>query len=59
MMRLIYTVDIDEEVYDLSGLLNDLDETVQLATDCCVKRSRIESPDEICENGEWEDDNCE
>ncbi|GEM_PF-2212505 len=56
MQRLIYTVDIDEEVYELSGLLDTFDTAVQVLTDCNVERSRIESPDEVCENGEWEDE---
>ena len=59
MHRLVYTVDIDEEIFGLEGLLETLDETVQQSTDCFVNRSRIESPAEICENGEWEDDKNE
>lgn len=55
MQRLIYTVDIDEEVYSIDGLLIALDEVVEYETDCNVIRSRIESPAEICETGEWED----
>jgi hypothetical protein len=58
-MRLTYTVDIDEDVYELDGLLAALDTTVQLSTDCFVERSRIESSDETCENGEWEDEDNE
>lgn len=53
-MKIVYTVEIDEETYELSGLLETLDIAVQLATDCLIERSRIESPDEVCENGEWE-----
>jgi hypothetical protein len=59
MQRIIYTVDIDEEVYELDGLLDALDITVQLSTDCFVERSRIESPAEVCENGEWEEEEDE
>lgn len=59
MQRLVYTVDIDEEVYELDGLLDALDTTIQLSTDCGVIRSRIESPAKICENGEWEDEEDE
>jgi hypothetical protein len=59
MQRLIYTVDIDEEVYELDGLLDILDTTVQQSTDCGVIRSRVESPDEVCENGEWEEEEDE
>jgi hypothetical protein len=56
MQRLVYTVDIDEEVYEINGLLEAIDTTVSLLTDCNVVRSRIESSDEVCENGEWEDE---
>jgi hypothetical protein len=59
MQRLIYMVDIDEEVYELEGLLDALDATIQESTDCGVIRSRIESSAEICENGEWEDNEDE
>jgi hypothetical protein len=53
-MRIVYIVEIDEDVYELSGLLDALDVTVELATDCGVIRSRLESPDEVCENGDRE-----
>ena len=59
MQRLVYTVDIDEEVFNIDGVLEALDETVREATDCNVIRSRLESPDEVCENGEWEDEEDE
>jgi hypothetical protein len=54
-MKIVYTVEIDEDVYELEGLMSTLDTTVSLATDCLVLRSRIESLDETCENGEWEE----
>jgi hypothetical protein len=58
-MKIVYTV--DEDVYELEGLMSTLDVTVSLATDCLVLRSRIESSDEVCENGEWEEkeDECD
>ncbi len=55
-MKLVYTAEIDEEIYNLDGLLELLDETVSSSTDCNVLKSRLESPDEICESGDWEDD---
>lgn len=53
-MKLVYTVEIDEEIYNLDGLLETLDETLYLSTDSNIIKSRLESPDEICENGDWE-----
>lgn len=55
MQRLVYTADIDDEVFELEGLLKTLDEVIEASTDCNVIKSRIESPDEVCENGEWEE----
>ncbi len=55
-MKLVYTVEIDEDIYCLDGLLESLDETISSGTDCNILRSRLESPDEICETGDWEDD---
>lgn len=54
MQRLVYMVDIDEEITAIDGLLEALDTTVQLVTDCNVIGSRLESPDEVVENGELE-----
>jgi hypothetical protein len=59
MQRLVYTTEIDEELCDLKPLLEVLDEGLQLLAGCSVTRSRIESPDEVCENGEWEDEEDE
>ena len=58
-MQIIYIADIDEDVYEISGLLQALDATVELATDCKVTRSRAETDEEVCENGEWEEDEDE
>ncbi|MNC79244.1 hypothetical protein D3C75_1316700 [compost metagenome] len=55
-MELVYRVKIDDEIYNLDGLLESLDETISSGTDCKILRSRLESPDEICETGDWEDD---
>ncbi len=55
-MQIVYTAEIDEEIYSLYGLLELLNETVSNATDCNILRGRLESPDEICETGDWEDD---
>ena len=54
-MELVYRVQIDEEIYNLDGLLESLDETIRLSTDSNIIKSRLESPDEICETGDWED----
>jgi hypothetical protein len=54
-VELVYRVEIDEEIYNLDGLLESLDETIHLSVDCNIIKSRLESPDEICETGEWED----
>lgn len=60
MQRLIYTVDIDEEIYGLdSYLLDALDYEVTSRVGCNVIKSRLELPEEIIENGEWEDDENE
>jgi hypothetical protein len=56
MQRLVYTVDIDEEIYGADCLLEAIDATIKSEIGCKVLRSRLESPDEVCENGEWEDE---
>lgn len=55
-MELVYTAEIDEEIYNLDGLLKTLNEVVSDGTGCNVLKSKIESPDEVCEDGEWEDE---
>lgn len=59
MQRLIYTVEIDEEFEGLDFLHELLDATVQDELGCKVIRSKLESPEEIILNGEWEDDEIE
>lgn len=55
MQRLVYTVDIDNEICELDYLHNVLNEIVSEEIGCCISRSRLESEDEINEIGEWED----
>ena len=59
MQRLIYTVDIDEEVYGADFLLEAIDETIKAEIGCEILKSRLESEVEVIENGEWEDDKDE
>ena len=56
MQRLVYIVDIDEEMYGLDFLLDLLDAATQSGTGCKIIRSRLGSPDEICDTGDWEED---
>lgn len=56
-MKLVYTAEIDEEIYSLEGLRESLDQTMFLIIGCNILKSRLESPDEICESEGWEDDN--
>ena len=59
MQRLIYTVDIDEEIYGADFLLEAIDETIKAEIGCEILKSRLESEVEVIENGEWEDDENE
>jgi len=59
MQRLVYTVDIDNEIYELDYLHGVLNEVIGEEIGCCIERSRLESPDEINEIGEWEEDENE
>ena len=56
MQRLTYTVDIDEEIYGLDCLLDMLNAIIESETDSEVLKSRLESKDEICEIGDWDDE---
>jgi hypothetical protein len=56
MQRLIYTIDIDEEFVGMDGILGLLDAEVESRLDCIVIRSKLESPDEIAYEGDWEDE---
>lgn len=56
MQRLVYTVDIDNEICELDYLHRVLNEVIGEEVGCCIKRSRLESSDEINEIGEWEDE---
>lgn len=53
-VKLIYTVEIDEDVFELNGVLKTLNDVLEEKTDSTIIKSRIESPDEVCENGDWE-----
>lgn len=55
MQRLVYTIYIDEEFIELESLRETLDFTIENELECGIIRSRLESEDEICETGEWED----
>ena len=57
MRGLVYTVEIDEEIYGADYLLEAIDATIEAEIGCKALRSRLESDAEIIENGEWED--CE
>lgn len=56
MQRLVYTVDVNDEFSELDSLRETLDFVVENELGCGVIKSRLESPDEVCENGEWEDE---
>jgi len=59
MQRLVYTVEIDEEYICLDSLLTLLDDTAKNELGCDVIRSKLETPEEIITNGEWEDEEDE
>jgi hypothetical protein len=56
MQKLVYTVEVDEEFTGLDSFREILDFTTENELGCGVIRSKLESPDEVCENGEWEED---
>lgn len=56
MQRLVYTVDIDEEFSDLTGLFELLEAIVEDELDCNVIRSSLETEEEIISKGDWEDE---
>ncbi len=56
MQRLVYTVDIDEEFSDLTGLFELLEAIVEDELDCKVIRSKLETPEEEISKGDWEDE---
>ena len=56
MQRLIYTVEIDEEIYGNTYLLEVVNEAIEQETGCKVLRSRLETDEEIIELGDWEGD---
>ncbi len=54
-MKIVYTADIDEEIYELHELMNTLNETMEAAVGCKVLKSKLESDEEVCEMDEGED----
>lgn len=54
LSRLTYTFEVNYSPFGLDSLLEILNEGVQITTGCEIIRSRLESPDEICEMGEWD-----
>ncbi len=56
MQRIVYTVEVDEEFYGLEFFQDLLDDTTREELGCSVIRSKLETSDEVCENGEWEDE---
>lgn len=56
MQRLVFIADIDEEFTELGTFFEELNDTVTTWLDCKVVRSKLETPDEVYENGEWEDE---
>ena len=53
---LTYTFEINDAIFGLDHLLEVMNEGLQILTGCEILRSRLESPDEICETGEWDND---
>lgn len=55
-MKMVYTVEISEEIYCIDSLHRDLDRVI-LNTGLDIKRSELESDDEVSENDYEEDIN--
>ncbi len=55
-MRLIYTVDIDQDFEYLDNYLELLEAVTEEEFGCNVVRSKLETPDEIISKGEWEEE---
>ncbi len=49
--KLVYEVIIDDEICHIKGLHDALDELIGDAVECVVIGSRLESDDEVSENG--------
>ena len=56
VQRLVYTVDIDEEFSDLTGLFELLEAIVEDELGCKVIRSSLETEEDIISKGDWEED---
>lgn len=57
MQRLTYTVEIDEEFEDFDYIHELLNAVIQEELGCNIIRSKLETPDEIIFDGDWEDEN--
>ncbi len=55
-MRIVYTADIDEEIYETYELMITLNETMEAAVGCKVIKSKLETDEEVCEMDAGEDD---
>lgn len=55
-MRLIYTVDIDQDFEYIDNYLELLEAVTEEEFGCNVVRSKLETPDEIISKGEWEEE---
>lgn len=58
-MKLVYTVEIDEDFECLDSFLELLEAITEEEFGCNVIRSKLETPDEIISKGDWEDDDGE
>lgn len=59
MQKWVYTFETDEE-FEISEIFSKLLQgVVEEALGCKVIRSRLETSDEIYENGEWEDEDAD
>jgi hypothetical protein len=56
MQRLTYTVEIDEEFEEFDFLHDLLNAVIQEELGCNITRSKLETPDEIIMDGDWEDE---
>ncbi len=56
MQKMIFTFETDEEFEVLDAFFQSLEDVVEDELGCKVIRSKLETPDEIYFNGEWEDE---
>lgn len=55
-MKMVYTVEIEEDFQSLDSFLELLEAVTEEEFDCRVIRSKLETPEEIISKGDWEDD---